>query len=244
MKIRFKRILCPIDFDRISIPALELAVSMARQNKGRVYLLYIIPKVAAPRLSADIREDRDGQFAHSRAQVAKGQGSLQDHRTQGRPVSGLLKAEAELSADLDGDVDAWADRKEAHAARQRCRGGGAPINLPGAHHPAKVKRSRRGLTSQGGVVQGQTQFHPPVRGRVAVPVVSDMAGRGTQVPILPRNVIFQVDAARAFRVPDRIRAAKNQLSRIRRDASIARALLVARHYACLEQGHDFAAHTV
>jgi nucleotide-binding universal stress UspA family protein len=50
MKIRFKRILCPIDFDRISIPALELAVSMARQNKGRVYLLYIIPKVAAPRL--------------------------------------------------------------------------------------------------------------------------------------------------------------------------------------------------
>ncbi|MGZ6195478.1 MAG: universal stress protein, partial [Candidatus Binataceae bacterium] len=53
MKTRFRRILCPIDFDRISIPALELAVSTAKQNDGRIYLLYIIPRMEAVGLRAD-----------------------------------------------------------------------------------------------------------------------------------------------------------------------------------------------
>ena len=55
MKTRFRRILCPIDFDRISIPALELAVAMARRHGGRVYLFYITPKVPTRRQSADIK---------------------------------------------------------------------------------------------------------------------------------------------------------------------------------------------
>ena len=56
MKTRFRRILCPIDFDRISIPALELAVSMAKQNNGRIYLFYIIPRMGAVGLRADVEQ--------------------------------------------------------------------------------------------------------------------------------------------------------------------------------------------
>ena len=100
MKIRFKRILCPIDFDRISIPALELTVSMARQNKGRVYLLYIIPKVAAPRLSADIREVATDSLRTVARKWLKGKVPYKIIVRRGAPVPGLLKAEAELSADL------------------------------------------------------------------------------------------------------------------------------------------------
>lgn len=100
MKIRFKRILCPIDFDRISIPALELAVSMATQNKGRVYLLYIIPKVEAPRLSADIKEVATDSLRTVARKWLKGKVPYKIIVRTGAPVSGLLKAEAELSADL------------------------------------------------------------------------------------------------------------------------------------------------
>jgi universal stress protein A len=100
MKIRFKRNLCPIDFDRISIPALESAVGMARQNKGRVYLLYIIPKVAAPRLSSDIREVATDSLRTVARKWLKGKVPYKIILRRGAPVPGLLKAEAELSADL------------------------------------------------------------------------------------------------------------------------------------------------
>jgi universal stress protein A len=100
MKTRFQRILCPIDFDRISIPALELAVSMAKQNKGRVYLLYIIPKVEAARLSADIKEVATDSLRGVARKWLHGKVPYQIIVRTGAPVSGLLKAEAELSVDL------------------------------------------------------------------------------------------------------------------------------------------------
>lgn len=84
MKTRFQRILCPIDFDRISIPALELAVSMAKQNKGRVYLLYIIPKVEAARLSADIKEVATDSLRGVARKWLHGKVPYQIIRTHGR----------------------------------------------------------------------------------------------------------------------------------------------------------------
>ena len=100
MKTRFKRILCPIDFDRISIPALELAVSLAKQNKGRIYLFYIIPKVGAPRLSADIEEVATNSLRGVARKWLHGKVPYQIIVRTGVPVSGLLKAEEELSVDL------------------------------------------------------------------------------------------------------------------------------------------------
>lgn len=100
MKTRFRRILCPIDFDRISIPALELAVSMARQNNGRIYLLYIIPKVGAMRLSADIEEATTDSLRGVARKWLQGKVPYQIIVRAGAPVSALLKAETELAVDL------------------------------------------------------------------------------------------------------------------------------------------------
>ena len=44
MEALFRKILCPIDFDRISIPALTFARNLARQNDATVYLLYVVSK--------------------------------------------------------------------------------------------------------------------------------------------------------------------------------------------------------
>src|ERR1700691_3008062 len=42
MSAIFSRILCPIDFERDSMDALELACAMAKQNSARIYLLTVI----------------------------------------------------------------------------------------------------------------------------------------------------------------------------------------------------------
>jgi nucleotide-binding universal stress UspA family protein len=47
MAATFSRILCPIDFERDSMDALELATRLARQNSATVYLLTVIGEPAA-----------------------------------------------------------------------------------------------------------------------------------------------------------------------------------------------------
>jgi universal stress protein A len=100
MKALFRKILCPIDFDRISIPALELAVTMAKQNKGRIYLLHIIPKVEAARLSADIKQVATNSLLGVARKWLHGKVPYQIIVRTGVPVSGLLKAEKELGIDM------------------------------------------------------------------------------------------------------------------------------------------------
>jgi universal stress protein A len=100
MKALFRKILCPIDFDRISIPALELALTMAKQNKGRIYLLHIIPKVGAARLSADIKQVATDSLLGVARKWLKGKVPYQIIVRTGVPVSALLKAEKELGIDM------------------------------------------------------------------------------------------------------------------------------------------------
>ena len=100
MKTRFRRILCPIDFDRISIPALELSVSMAKQNNGRIYLLYIIPRMEEVGLRADVEQLATDSLRSVARKWLHGKVPYQIIVRTGAPVSGLLKAEAELSIDL------------------------------------------------------------------------------------------------------------------------------------------------
>jgi nucleotide-binding universal stress UspA family protein len=38
----FKTILCPIECDRLSVPALEFARRLAEQAKAKIYLLYVV----------------------------------------------------------------------------------------------------------------------------------------------------------------------------------------------------------
>ena len=100
MKTRFRRILCPIDFDRISIPALELAMRMAEQNQGRIYLLYIIPKAKEARLNADIEQVATDSLRGVARKWLHGKIPYQIIVRTGAPVPSLLKAEAEFSSDL------------------------------------------------------------------------------------------------------------------------------------------------
>src|SRR5579885_519128 len=48
MATLFRKILCPVDFDRVSLPALELVQKLALQNQATVYLLYVVPGQSLP----------------------------------------------------------------------------------------------------------------------------------------------------------------------------------------------------
>ena len=52
MDVIFSKILCPIDFERDSMDALDLACQVAKQNSATVYLLSVIgePLIPAPEL--------------------------------------------------------------------------------------------------------------------------------------------------------------------------------------------------
>ena len=73
---------------------------MARQNNSRVYLLYIVPKVETPRLSAEIKELATDSLRTVARKWLKGKVPYKIIVRTGVPVSGVLKAEAEFSADL------------------------------------------------------------------------------------------------------------------------------------------------
>ena len=100
MKPLFRKILCPIDFDRISIPALELARTIAMRNDAVLYLLYVIPKVKPARLEKDFEQVA---FDNLRGVARKWLEGKVDHKIVvriGAPVATILKAQAELGTDL------------------------------------------------------------------------------------------------------------------------------------------------
>jgi nucleotide-binding universal stress UspA family protein len=43
MEAQFPKVLCPIDFSQVSIPAIELVRRLALQNEARIFLLYVLP---------------------------------------------------------------------------------------------------------------------------------------------------------------------------------------------------------
>jgi nucleotide-binding universal stress UspA family protein len=47
----FDKILCPVDFDRNSILALELAADLTRERKGMLYLLHVVPLPPGPEVA-------------------------------------------------------------------------------------------------------------------------------------------------------------------------------------------------
>ena len=91
----FKKILFPVQFDRITIPALEMITHLARQSDRYVYLLCVIPED-----SPDIRQlanDALRGVAHNWLQ-----GKI-PHETivrVGKPAAEIVKAEEDLDVDL------------------------------------------------------------------------------------------------------------------------------------------------
>ncbi len=98
METLFRKILCPVDFTRISIPALELARKLAKQNGASVILLCVIPAASAsepdlPRFAED----------NLRAVAHKWLAGEVRHETAvriGEPATAILAAAEELGADV------------------------------------------------------------------------------------------------------------------------------------------------
>ena len=92
----FKKILCPIDFDRISIPALKLAYTVARQNGSSVHVLYVIPE--------ELRAELEQLTHKNLLSVTRKWFGVRVRREivvrSGKPVEAVLAAADELGADL------------------------------------------------------------------------------------------------------------------------------------------------
>jgi universal stress protein A len=73
---------------------------MARQYGGRVYLFYITPSVPTARQSAEIKEVTTDSLRSVARKWLQGKVPYQIIVRSGAPVSGLLKAEKDLSIDL------------------------------------------------------------------------------------------------------------------------------------------------
>lgn len=92
----FKKILCPIDFDRISIPALKLAHTIARQNGASICLLYVIPAA----LRSELEQLAKKSLLAVTRRWLEGKVPNQVIVRTGKPVEGVLKAAEELGVDL------------------------------------------------------------------------------------------------------------------------------------------------
>lgn len=99
MKAKLRRILCPIDFDRISIPAIEFARELAEQNDAAIYLLSVVPKERT-RLKSDLQQvAQDSLRAVARKWLEPKIAHEIVVRT-GQPAKAVVQAEEEFKADL------------------------------------------------------------------------------------------------------------------------------------------------
>jgi len=91
----FKKILFPVQFDRITIPALEMVTHLARESDRYVYLLCVIPED-----SADIRQLANDALRGVAAKWLEGKIPHETIVRVGKPASEIVTAEEELDVDL------------------------------------------------------------------------------------------------------------------------------------------------
>ena len=96
METLFRSILCPIDFDRVSIPAVEMVRKIGKQSSSRAILLYVIPAEGA---KDEVRVARDSM----RAIAVKWFEGVMPHEIvvrAGDPAQEIIRAANDLDADL------------------------------------------------------------------------------------------------------------------------------------------------
>lgn len=95
MESLFTKILCPIDFDRIALAAVELAAKIARQNDAAVCLLHVSPDSA--RETVEAARDQLRGVARS---WTEGKVRYEMIVKSGAPADAILEALTESGADL------------------------------------------------------------------------------------------------------------------------------------------------
>jgi nucleotide-binding universal stress UspA family protein len=98
MEALFHKILCPVDFSRISIPALELARKLARQNGASVHLLCVIPPASAS--EPDVQRFAEDSLRAVAHKWFAGKMSHEIAVRIGEPAHAILAAAEELGADV------------------------------------------------------------------------------------------------------------------------------------------------
>ena len=91
----FKKILFPVQFDRITIPALEMVTHLVRQSDRFVYLLCVIPED-----TADIRQLVNDALRGVAHNWLEGKIPHQTIVRVGDPAAQIVKLEEELDVDL------------------------------------------------------------------------------------------------------------------------------------------------
>jgi universal stress protein A len=102
----FRRILCPVDFDDNSMQALDTAADLARENKGTVFVLHVVPMIIPPtgrpvyvdlyKGQEETAHDKLIGIAHKRLNGLK----YELLTEAGDPAGAILSAEKKVSADL------------------------------------------------------------------------------------------------------------------------------------------------
>ena len=91
----FKKILFPVQFDRITIPALEMVTHLVRQGDRFVYLLCVIPED-----TPDVRQLVNDALRGVAHNWLEGKIPHQTIVRVGDPASVIVKLEEELDVDL------------------------------------------------------------------------------------------------------------------------------------------------
>jgi nucleotide-binding universal stress UspA family protein len=95
MESLFKKILCPIEFDRIAIPAIKLALEIAHRNNATIHLLSVIPED-----NADVKKVASDALRSVAHKWLEGKVRYDIAVRVGPPSESIIKAEEELGADL------------------------------------------------------------------------------------------------------------------------------------------------
>ena len=106
MALQFSRILCPVDFDDNSMQALDAAADIARENKGTLFVLHVVPMILAPTgmpVYVDLYKGQEEAARSKMLELAhKRLGGLKYELLfhTGEPAGTILNAEKKMKADL------------------------------------------------------------------------------------------------------------------------------------------------
>jgi nucleotide-binding universal stress UspA family protein len=99
MEATFQKILCPIDFSRISNAAIELAAMLAAQNHATVFLLAVIPTPDSNQSQSELERAATDQLRGIARKWFEGHTRFELAVRTGEPPAAILKAEQDLQID-------------------------------------------------------------------------------------------------------------------------------------------------
>jgi nucleotide-binding universal stress UspA family protein/predicted transcriptional regulator len=106
MAFPFKKILCPLDFDDNSLAALDVAVHLARNADGTVYVLHVVPMIIPPTgtpIYIDLYKEQEQVAREKLKEIGHKRLSGIKHEMlvhTGEPPAAILGAQRRIGADV------------------------------------------------------------------------------------------------------------------------------------------------